>query len=680
MATQPKYTSTDIVKENIFLAPEPALSPLYKGCLVTMGGSNLAASEVAENIKTPAGLAEILADSTPISSIAHKFLTPSGLVGVQKTVSAIVSHQVVLTDQDYATGTVTCLKVGHGLPAGETFYAKVKNTVPAAYNGTKKITVVDADTLTYSSEDYGTITSYGTVECASGTATAHGMPANSIVYGHITGLTPSTLNGTYPIAYTDANTFYYPSDYTAATITLVSAKITMAKATVTAHGLSTNKFVPVNVFSTSVLAYNGAKTAVATDANTIYWAVNSTNLAPAFASAKISTVLITATGHGFELDITTGVTISGVLPAIYNGAKSAYIIDANTLAYGGNSSFMGTVTLNGSLLDTQAAELYAMGASFFAQNSGLPVAVLELGNVSVATAIQTFADFLAINEDRFHAYALPVGFDVPDFKSVALTYAPINKFPIFFMPTSLAGVAEFLNSGLYDLEATLESNSASRSNSENVPAAKMVVYLNRRPSETAPMGQCQWQYVNGLTPYEFANSKDPLQLDYKNANLTYVVDCAEGGIAENAFINSYLMASNVITGKRIDSIAKWAINYVKLEFDRTFAAAIFASANDATKRLKLNNQDGRQTFKTLKTIGQGEIDRFVREGVIDQFNDNGNGTSSKVTFEMMDYFEWANSYPQELADSNIQSAASVTISIAARGITNLTLNIAVKFA
>jgi len=240
-------------------------------------------------------------------------------------------------------------------------------------------------------------------------------------------------------------------------------------------------------------------------------------------------------------------------------------------------------------------------------------------------------------------------------------------------------VAEFLNSGLYDLEATLESNSANRSTGENVPAAKMAVYLNRYPSETAPMGQGQWQYVNGLTPYEFVNSNDTSILDFKDANLTYVVDCAEGGIAENAFINSYLMASSSTLGK-IDSIAKWAINYVKLELDRTFAAAIFASANDATKRLKLNNQDGRQTFKTLKTIGQGEIDRFVREGVIDGYNTNVDGTISKVTFNMMDYYEWARTYPAELAASNIESAASVTISIAARGITNLTLNIGVRFA
>jgi len=676
---QPKYTSTDIVRENVFLEPSATLRPLYKGCLLTMGGSKLDANSIVEGIKTIDELSEIIADSTPISSMAHYLLKPSGLVGEQKAVTAITSLQKVLSDQVYGVGVVTCVSTAHGLPVGEVFYVKIKNTVPEQYNGTKQVTVTDADTVAYESADYGTITTFGTIECATGTATAHGMTANAIVSGYITGVTPSLLGGESLIAYTSANTFYYPADYTAATVTLVNAKITMAKATVTAHGIDTGILVPTNVFNTGVSAYNGKKTLTATDANTLYWAVNTNNLTPSFANTRISSVLITATAHGLGVDITTGITISGVLPNIYNGAKTAYVIDDDTLAYRGNLTFMGAVSQHGSLLDTQAAELYAMGVSFFNQKPSLPIAVLELGNIDVATSITVFDDFLAVNEDRFHTYALPMGFDIPAFKGVALTYAPIDRFPMFFMPTSLAGVTEFLASDLYNLEATVESNSTLKSNDENVPAAKMAVYLNRYPSESEPMGQGQWQYVNGLTPYEFDNSKDANIQEFKDANLTRVVDCSEGGISRFAFAGSYLMASGNDNGM-IDSIGKWAVNYVKTEFDRVFTAAVITSVNDATKRLKLNNQDGRQTFKTLKAIGQGELDRFVREGVIDGYNTNDDGTISKVKFNVMDYFEWARMYPAELAASNIESAITLTISIAARGITNLTINIGVKFA
>lgn len=667
MALTPEFTSTNIVKINAHLVDEPELNPLYKACFVTTGGSSLAGNSLAENI-TADDFPSYLADSTAITAGGHFLLTPSALTIEKIVVTALELLQITADSMVFSNGTVTIDAPAHGLPTGQSFYAQIKNTEPVQYDGQAEITVIDADTLSFNSVDYGEITTAGTVECGHGTATSHGMPQDKVTAGFIKWINLKNVRGERLITYTTANDFYFPCNYSAATPVLTAGDtettIIHAKATITSHGVVVDRPIPAKIYGTNADAFNGEKRITATDANTIYWAVDSNNTSPSFKSTRISVVIFTAAGHGFPANITTSVTFTDFEPLSYNGVENVYVIGVNKLSYIPKTRGALPVISNfGQVLDTNAAELAAMGATFF-KHADFPVNILELGNDTVANAISAFSEFLTTNEKRFHAYVLPLGWSNADFKDLASNYSSLDKYPIFFLPSNLTNIAEFVGNELYNVVACRESNSKSKESNEYIAAGLAGIYLNRFPTEKTPLGQTLWQYAIGLSAYEFSDSNDPLIADFDANNLTYVVDCAEGGLSNKAFSGCRLMTTDPV-----DMIGKWSVNYMITEFERIYAREIIQSANNPNKRLMLSNFHGRATFKRLQTIGQGIIDKAIDAGIVD----------STTSITVMDYFAWKKTFPTEFDNATVLSAVKIKLNILTKGIRELELNIPVRF-
>lgn len=126
------------------------------------------------------------------------------------------------------TTTATATSTAHGFTAGQTI--TIAGATPSTFNGVVTVaTVPTANTFTYTLSTAlgqaatGTITA--TSNTATATATAHGL--NTGNSATISGATPSGYNGTYVVTVIDANTFTYTYP-TAAPLAAASGSINVA--------------------------------------------------------------------------------------------------------------------------------------------------------------------------------------------------------------------------------------------------------------------------------------------------------------------------------------------------------------------------------------------------------------------------------------------------------------------
>ena len=241
---------------------------------------------------------------------------------------------------------------------------------PAAYNGTFKITVLNATQFTYvmastpassatangSAYAITSITNTGTGALVT-TAAAHNLYTGNIVV--VTGATPAAYNGTYAITRQSATTFTYAlttnpggdastvGTYSVAAVTISELfhNGTTANATTsTAHGLLTGNQITVS--GSTPADYNGTfiitrlsdtqfsyvmATTPATDATVIgtYVVVAQT------ISTNVQTGIIAKVTTPVNHDLVTGdvVTVSGCTPAAYNGTYNVIVISATEFSY-----------------------------------------------------------------------------------------------------------------------------------------------------------------------------------------------------------------------------------------------------------------------------------------------------------------------------------------------------------
>jgi hypothetical protein len=258
--------------------------------------------------------------------------------------------------------------VAHGLVTGNQIV--MSGITPAAYNGTFKITVLNATQFTYvmattpssSATANGTayaissITNTGTGALVT-TASAHNLYTGNIIT--VTGATPSAYNGTWAITRQSATTFTYAlttnpgGDATtvgtysvaAQTISYLSHNGTTANVTTTAaHGLYTGN--QIIVAGSTPSEYNGTfiitvlndtqftyimASSPATDATVI-----GTYTVPAQTiSTNVQTGIVAKLTTPVNHDLVTGdqVIISGCIPTAYNGTYNIIRISATEFSY-----------------------------------------------------------------------------------------------------------------------------------------------------------------------------------------------------------------------------------------------------------------------------------------------------------------------------------------------------------
>lgn len=168
------------------------------------------------------------------------------------------------------------------------------------------------------------------------------------------------------------------------------------------------------------------------------------------ASLTWATNVVTATAsaaHGITIGDTAWITISGVVPAAYNGTFlcTATTSTAFTYALGTNP---GTETTPGVYTLEDVAELTEMATTFFAMGSGQGVYVLELGVGSPTDGADALTAYIAANLNTnykpgangyFYAYLIPRTWDGnAAFLSLVADYEAPTARTYFFVTTTLS--------------------------------------------------------------------------------------------------------------------------------------------------------------------------------------------------------------------------------------------------
>ncbi|MEX2525153.1 MAG: hypothetical protein WD750_09365, partial [Gammaproteobacteria bacterium] len=304
-----------------------------------------------------------------------------------------------------ATKTATATLTGHGYADGSSVV--ISGASPDEFNGTKTISVVDADTFTYplataQGDASGTIVaSQGSSLVTATTSSSHNLVAGQIVT--IAGAEVEDYNGVFPVENVpDPSTFIYdagqavPSttlDADAAVFYCDTEPCTLALAVVNNHGLaelgSPNVVIEgaaddLNDPSTS---YNGNSITIdqiPTKDSFAYDSQDGESPGPAFGdiTMRVSapTAFANVPAHGYADGET--VTIRGADKSEYNGEFTITFLDDDNFAYTHNGSGFstigdasGTITAN---VKTTTARARAVAHGFVSGN------VVEIAGASPA--------------------------------------------------------------------------------------------------------------------------------------------------------------------------------------------------------------------------------------------------------------------------------------------------------
>lgn len=310
--------------------------------------------------------------------------------------------QVIQSITHVGTLATVTTASAHGLVTGNQI--TITGVTPSAYNGTFKITVVDATHFTYTmattpstnatangtSYAISSITNIGTGALVT-TASAHNLFTGNVVT--VTGAVPTAYNGTFIITKQSATTFTYTTlsnpggnattvgTYSLAASTVSTATHSGALATIktgSAHGLYTGNQITVSGFTPS--DYNGTFIITVVDSTTFTYGMATTppTDATTVGSYVVTTQTIssnTQTGLVAKLttpvnhDLVTGdqVTISGAIPIAYNGTYNVIVDTATTFYYVMASSPVSAATTTGTYATYQGS--YAVNYAITGVNS-----------------------------------------------------------------------------------------------------------------------------------------------------------------------------------------------------------------------------------------------------------------------------------------------------------------------
>ena len=286
-------------------------------------------------------------------------------------------------------------------------------------------------------------------------------------------------------------------------------------------------------------------------------------------ASNLVTVTTTAP-HGFPNGDVLPVTISGVVPAGYNGTFTATITGASTFTFPLASS-PGTVTTQGVVTDVDVAELTAMNTTFFAQGGSASVYVLELGEGTAAQGVTALTAYMAANPLQFYSYLVPREWgSEPTFPALIASYESTTAKQYFFVTVTQSNYSNF---------TALMKNVYMAIEAPTIPvtefslAATFYVTLNYNPSSTTPVPPLCFSFLSGVTPYPTAGNSS-LLATFKAANVNYVSTGAEGGIS-NAMIKWGTMCDG-------NPFNYWySVDWMQINVDLNVANAVINGSNNS---------------------------------------------------------------------------------------------------
>lgn len=207
--------------------------------------------------------------------------------------------------------------------------------------------------------------------------------------------------------------------------------------------------------------------------------------------------------HAWTVGSQLPVIISGVTPESYNGVYVVTVSAATEFTYTlfsdpGQASEMGTVTT------VAAGEIQQMNATYWAQGTSRAVYVLELGDLSVKSAVAALADF--IDEDislgntyqKFFSYLAPREWDgEPTFKTLTNNYTSPGSLVKFFVTTTIATYESWVSGKYPNVFAGVEAPAIGTT--EFSMAAPFQSSLANDPGSSNMVPPMAYRFMYGVT-------------------------------------------------------------------------------------------------------------------------------------------------------------------------------------
>jgi len=327
----------------------------------------------------------------------------------------------------------------------------------------------------------------------------------------------------------------------------------------------------------------------------------------AITSATWTTNLVTVTTaapHGITIGDTVEVTLTGFVPAGYNGTVQATATTATAFTYPLTTN-PGTTTTVGVYTLEDVAELVQMNTTYWAQGRGNGVYVLELGPGNAADGIVALQAWIVANPGVFYSYLVPRPWGIePTFFPFASNYTSDTAKTYFHLTTTLAywqANPTLFAATLKSVIVTIEAPSIPTT--EFSAAAGFYVTLNLNPSSSNRVTQAAFSFLVGVTPYPVMGNSS-LFVTLAAANINIVGTGAEGGIS-----NTIWLYGTTLDGEDFNKY--WfSIDNVQINLDLFTSNAVINGSNNRLAPLDYN-QAGINTLQavavsTMKTeVGYG---------------------------------------------------------------------------
>lgn len=293
-------------------------------------------------------------------------------------------------------------------------------------------------------------------------------------------------------------------------------------------------------------------------------------------------------------------TITGALPAGYNGIIAGTVTGANTFTYA-LAVNPGTDTAAGTYLPPNQGELVNMMTDFFDQGVSQSVYVLELGAGDQNTGPATLSAWIAANPGFFYLYLVPALWDASTgyLALVSQFEAPTAK--TYFFTTTTPATYTAYTAQMKSVIALIEA--PANPLTEFSIATAFQHALNYAPSSTNRMTPFAFSFLFGVTPYPTVGNNAFLAT-LKTANINYVDTGAEGGIS-----NTILKWGVTKDGQ---DFAWWfSADWIQLTADRNVANAVIVGSQNPLNPL-VYNQNG---IDRLQDVTVGTVSSAISFGL-----------------------------------------------------------------
>lgn len=251
-------------------------------------------------------------------------------------------------------------------------------------------------------------------------------------------------------------------------------------------------------------------------------------------STNVAT-LTTSVAHGWTVSDQIYVTVSGAVPAAYNGTFLATVTTTTAMTYALTTNPGGSASTQGTVTPYSRGEMLRIATTYFAQTSPRPYYILELGVGEVGAGIADLGTFISYNEgtdEQVYSWLVPFWWSVnADMTNFVDDYNANDAQVYFYLTvlynTDITGYADKKSCYVKAIPAIPTST-------QFATAADWAVTLRANPNSVTRMTPLEYAPIVGVDPYPIFGNQT-LFTTFVTDNVNWTGSGAEGGIS-NAII------------------------------------------------------------------------------------------------------------------------------------------------